>query len=534
MKKFLVFLLTLAMLLGSTSLFVAAEQPIMGSIHEYAVPHAAMMTRWAGPGAGPDGSNLQYSIKEMDYVEFEVYFSHPALLKNIPFCFELTSSGTCDVEEDSILVTWSELAELKEGWNTVRIPLSAFPERGCDRTRFNFLRIFSNEAFSLPEGVKLEYYYRKVAFGTEAGGDQLVLPIGEGDAFNMDLIIPPSTNDVAADEHTLPIFDCSIPMGAFTVDTADSKAGGSSLSYTLGNYTDAAGNPISANGQVTSFTFDQVTGSSTVDATKMDTLEFWFYVSDVKALEGISFVDTGLELTSSGRCDAEEINWRLPDILAQCKNGWNEIRLPFSTAGKNGTTDFTRLNFMRFFFVNAANLPEKPIIIKIDNIRLTDYEATAAEEFRPMVEAFYNKVIKTIEAIPAWDEDDAEIVAQYKSNGEKWRETYDSMVAELEEMPLLAQSLAADMAIKKDMNNLKRWVERYEKYALSSTGEPTPDPDPDPTPDPDPDKQEGEEEQPPAYNKTMIIIIAAAAVLCMLADVLVYGLLRKKDKKKAE
>ena len=531
MKKIVTFLLILAMLLGCTTVFAAEGQPIMGAIYEHAVPHAAMMTRWTGPGAGPDGTNLSYSIQDMDYIEFDVYFSHPALVKDIQFCFELTSSGTCDVEEDGILSSWGALADLKEGWNTVRIPLSAFTSGHCDRTRFNFLRIFSNQAFALPEGVKLEYYYRKVAFGTEAGGDQLILPIGDGDAFNMNLIIPPSTNDVAADEHTLPIFDCSIPMGAFTVDTTDSKAGGSSLSYTLGNYPDAAGNPISTNGQVTSFTFDQVTGSSTVDATKMDTLEFWFYVSDVKALEGISFGDTGLELTSAGRCDAEETNWRLPDILAQCKDGWNEIRLPFSTGGKSGDTDWSRLNFMRIFFVNAANLPEKPIVIKIDNIRLTDYEATAAEDFRPMVETFYNEVVSTIASIPAWDDEDAAIVAQYRENGAQWRETYDAMVAELEAMPLLAQSLAADMEIKKDMNNLKRWVERYEKYAREHEDVPNSDPSTDP------DKQGGDSDEqpivPPAYNKTMIVIIAAAAVICMVADVLVYGLLRKKDKKKA-
>ena len=60
---------------------------------------------------------------------------------------------------------------------------------------------------------------------------------------------------------------------------------------------------------------------------------------------------------------------------------------------------------------------------------------------------------------------------------------------------------------------------------------------PDPDPSTDPDKQGGDSDEqpiaPPAYNKTMIVIIAAAAVICMVADVLVYGLLRKKDKKKA-
>ena len=165
MKRFFVLMLTFAMLLGCTSLFVSAEQTIMGSIYEGAVGHAAMMTIWSG-------GDVKHSIQDMDYLEFEVYLSDPAYVKDIPFCFELTSSGTCDHEEDSFFGNWVELGATQKGWNTVRIPLSMYPAKGCDRTRVNFLRIFSDEAFALPQGAKLEYYFRKVAFGTEAEGDK--------------------------------------------------------------------------------------------------------------------------------------------------------------------------------------------------------------------------------------------------------------------------------------------------------------------------------------------------------------------------
>lgn len=525
MKKFLVLLLTLAMLLGCTTVFAAAQQPIMGSVFEYAVPHANMMTIW-------NGASTTHSIQNMDYVEYEVYFSHPELVKDIPFCFELTSSGTCDVEEDGIVTTWGNLADLKQGWNTIRIPLSSYGATGCDRTRFNYLRIFNNQAFSLPNGVLLEYYFRKVSFGTEAEGDLLVLPIGDGDAFSMNLVHPAALGDVSADEHTLPIFDCSVPLGEFTVDTTDYKAGGSSLCYILGNYTDAAGNPISANGQsMFTFTFDQVTGRSSIDASDMDTLEFWFYVSDVKALEAIIFGDTGLELTSAGRCDSEEICWRLPDILAQCRDGWNEIRLPFSTASGQGI-DLTQMDFLRFFFVNAQNLPEKPITIKIDNIRLTDYEAQAAEQYRPEIEEMYADVVAKIADIPAWDEEDPAIIAQYEQNGAAWRTLYDEILSEYEALPSLAQTLGDEIGLKREINQLKRWVERYEKYAKGdASGEGEDDPSQGEEQGGDQDGEQPTVDQP-AYNKTMIVIIATSAVACMIADVAVYALLRKKDKAK--
>ena len=541
MKKWLILLLTFSMLLGCMLPVAASSSVYMGSVHEYAVPHAAMMTTWRGVGAGPNGSDLVYSIVNMDYVEFEVYFSDPGLVKGIPFCFELTSSGTCDVEEDGLVTTWEQLADLKKGWNTVRIPLSSYGKGACDRTRFNFLRIYSNQAFNLPEGAVLEYYFRKVAFGTNAGGDQLVLPIGEGDAFNMSLIQAPAIHDVSADAHTIPLFDCSRALGDFTVDTADYKAGGSSLSYTLGNYTDAAGNAISANGQASFlFSFGQFTGRGSVNASQMDTLEFWLYVSDVEALKSISFQDTSFELTSSGTCDHEETSWRLSAILEQCQqNGWNEIRLPFAQSNTNGNTDWTRLNYLRFYFVNAQNMPAKPIVIKIDNIRLTDYVAQESAAYLPLVQALSDKIKECKADIPVWDEENAEVVAQYEQNGAAWRESYQELMAEFEELGLVAQALAYEMDVKKELSNLNRWLEKYETYQSGDENtEVTPPENETEEEGHKPSEDDSTEEPLPvdqnAENKKLLVIIMTIAVITMLADVVVYAQLRKKDQKTAE
>jgi hypothetical protein len=202
----------------------------------------------------------------------------------------------------------------------------------------------------------------------------------------------------------------------------------------------------------------------------MDTLEFWFYVSDKDALATAGFADTGIELTSSGTCDDEETNWRvIENILPQVtQNGWNEIRLPFSTGGKNGETDWSRLNFFRLFFVNASSLPETPVVIGLDNIRLTDYEAQQIAKETPVAEEFAAKVTEKLGNIPEWDDENADVIAQYTANAETWKADYETLKAELDALSDTAQSIVTDLGAKKLITNLKRWLDRYDKY------EPTP------------------------------------------------------------
>lgn len=76
---------------------------------------------------------------------------------------------------------------------------------------------------------------------------------------------------------------------------------------------------------------------------------FWFYVSDVSALKE----DGQIELTSSGESDKKEYSWNVAPLLAGMKNGWNEMRLNFSSAAKSdgdGGPDITAFNFFRIYF----------------------------------------------------------------------------------------------------------------------------------------------------------------------------------------
>lgn len=76
-------------------------------------------------------------------------------------------------------------------------------------------------------------------------------------------------------------------------------------------------------------------------------LHLWIYCQDVSKMgEG------QIELTSSGTCDQNELNWSLGQAVT--KSGWNELWLELSSGGSTGgTIDFTKVNYLRIYNVNS-------------------------------------------------------------------------------------------------------------------------------------------------------------------------------------
>lgn len=89
-------------------------------------------------------------------LEMEFYVSDVALYRTARVvCFELTSSGKCDVEESS----WS-LRELPlvNGWNHVKLELSNTQQQ-CDLSRINYMRIYflmEENPFPRPLTIRLD------------------------------------------------------------------------------------------------------------------------------------------------------------------------------------------------------------------------------------------------------------------------------------------------------------------------------------------------------------------------------------------
>ncbi|MBQ7337153.1 MAG: hypothetical protein IJW40_01730 [Clostridia bacterium] len=321
-------------------------------------------------------------------------------------------------------------------------------------------------------------------------------------------MIEADEKEMTADEHSIPLFGCNAPVGQWTVDYKEFKSGSSSLSFKLGTWTEIDKETKeevekTQNGQ-SGFAYKTIdfAGEESIDATGMDTLEFWFYVSDKDALANAGFGDNALELTSAGTHDKEETNWRLPDILAQVteNNTWTAIRLPISGTA----TDWSRLNYMRWYFVNASNLPEEPIIIKIDNLRLTDYQAQQRELEKPAADAMVAKINEKIGTIPAFDDEDESIIAQYQANRDAWQAIYDELDGELKALSTIAQDLVSEAGAKKLLTNLNKSFRNYDNY-LKDLEEQKNNPPEDETQTPGGDETQtpgGDETQTPGGDET--------------------------------
>ncbi|MCQ2425818.1 MAG: hypothetical protein MJ070_06700 [Lachnospiraceae bacterium] len=112
-----------------------------------------------------------------------------------------------------------------------------------------------------------------------------------------------------------------------------------------------------------------------VDLRKADTVEFWFYVSDLRFFDCIQSLGVGqIELTSSGVNDKEETTWSSDlgqHIVGTPQTGWNLVRLdlnkPLTTPEK---ADLSRVNYFRcYFFVSPA---AKGITIAFDMLYAHD------------------------------------------------------------------------------------------------------------------------------------------------------------------
>ena len=79
----------------------------------------------------------------------------------------------------------------------------------------------------------------------------------------------------------------------------------------------------------------------------------WLYVSDVSAFDG----GGQIEISSSGRPDAEEYSWNVSDL--DLSDGWNELRLQIKDASANGIPDLSGINFFRFYQFVSSDIETK-------------------------------------------------------------------------------------------------------------------------------------------------------------------------------
>ena len=110
-----------------------------------------------------------------------------------------------------------------------------------------------------------------------------------------------------------------------------------------------------------------------VDARNADYLEMDIYVSDANAVKnGTSSYGLHIEISSSGRCDAEEYEFDPDDYAETLHDGWNHIRLPLPSGRiSNGACDVRRVNFFRIHLLNLHTAKNNELIVMLDNIYLS-------------------------------------------------------------------------------------------------------------------------------------------------------------------
>jgi hypothetical protein len=310
-----------------------------------------------------------------------------------------------------------------------------------------------------------------------------------------------------ADAHSISLYPCNTAAGGMTLDTA-ATAGFGALAQNVGA------------GFVSSHKFP-----AAVDGSKFDTLEFELFVSDL-ALFDTTFSNTGLEITSSGKEDAEEISWTLAQIkegiVGDAKIGWNHVVLHFKDAATNGEINYSAINFMRFFMVGAEG--DTGITLKIDNFRLTD--ALAVEEAALKAEA--DAITKRLNDM---DEVTEENYTKMNSKVKSARKAYDNLSD--------AAKVYVDAAAVAKLEAAEKAIEDFKAAEEAKENEPEPDDevdegdteidDEDDTTIGEDDPQDEDTDTPaPKKDNTVLIVVIVVVVVVAIAGVVVVVLLKKK------
>jgi hypothetical protein len=255
-----------------------------------------------------------YLSEDEGYLKFWLYISDVSLFDNTGQ-IEITSSGGFDVDEYS----WNmNSLYLKDGWNYMVLNLASANKNGSpDLSAINFFRLYSY--YTGPVTVKIDHIIFDDEVGTPLPGNYLD-PCNHTTGW--------SGND-----------DIYLDM--------DNNIDGYASLASLGEGTNRFIKVLTPKDANVSFENGYLT--------------FWFYVSDITALDAIGQV----EITSSGGYDVDEYSWPLNCLDLQ--NGWNYVYLKLANANKTGDPDLTAINYFRLY-----NFMNDTVLLRLDEIRFTE------------------------------------------------------------------------------------------------------------------------------------------------------------------
>ncbi len=300
--------------------------------------------------------------------------------------------------------------------------------------------------------------------------------------------------ETASDSESVSIHGMNGDFSGFEFESADHRAGSACAVKEVGT------------GFVNQQTF------APVNAAGFDTFEFDWYISDIALLDKFKGegMNTGIELSSSGKCDDCEISWNFSQIELKnaggyLVNGWNHVILYLSGAEKAGEIDLSAVNFCRIFMVGETE--DTGITVKYDNLRFTKKYASALADAAKEAQAYIDKIESLIETAKDGINDE---------NLKAVRNAYHSASKAVESVidPLISAQIPASLI--EEMNQIGRAIEAFE------SGETLP-----PETAGEPDDTEGTETDGEP-SKTLLIAAIAAAVVVIAA--VLFVLIRKKKK----
>ncbi len=353
-----------------------AEENFHGRFAQIRVLHGGSY----GPGGlmfvyGNDGKAPAVDISDMQFIEFDIYVSNVNAIADVRFGFELSSRGTCDLEENSKYF-WGKDTGWVNGWNHVKWPLTDFGVQTggvMDMTRWNYLRWYNWTQLTV--GDAFEVGMANLCFTGSSAADL-------------------DAEEATKTEHSVPLWGANETWGetwggGWEIDNDNQTAGSGCVSVNLNGKRDV----------VADIVFDVP-----VNAQGMDTFEFEIYLSDLRILDFFTSATAAIEVSSSGMCDHEEISIvgrQLADWLKAhgATVGWNHVAIPLSKMAKcGGELDISRINYLRFYIVGLQDVNED-YVIKLDNFRMTDALVADKTEF----EKNHADLIVTLEKLSAYE-----------------------------------------------------------------------------------------------------------------------------------
>lgn len=264
------------------------------------------------------------------FIHFSLYVNDLSLMTD-RINFELSSAGgTYDTDECQWYI---ELADLKNGWNEIWIPVANAMKMGTPNlSALDFFRIYTldpkdgyqiilDDVHVTMEGARDEYKE------TEAEKGKMIVSGNTVNIFSKLLTAKVTTND-----------------GEFVEGTGALKSTSNWSSLIEANFKNAVDISAYENGY----------------------LHLSVYINDTSYLgESVVF-----EFTSSGTFDKDEFNFDVS--TANLKNGWNELMLPMSKAGRIDKPNFGAINYMRIYTSESKEMPKRVFIL--DNVYVLSAE----------------------------------------------------------------------------------------------------------------------------------------------------------------